>query len=239
MSVLPRGFKSISYCTQLLSIDWYLNVFDNVMLGAYFNSKNLVEAKEKTKESLELLKLSEYSNHSVETLSGGQQQRVQIARALAADPTILFLDEPIVGLDNESSIEVMNKLRSLSKLNNVTIIISSHQLSLVENFCDEIILLREGKVVEHTDLHAFKDSYKTIGKLSLEFESEIEFEKLETISENILYCKNGKTIEILHQGELVDLIVKEFGSNLKQIKKVDISLDDILLLRRRYHNGTV
>lgn len=234
MEYLEYSFKKISYCTQLLSIDWYLNVFDNVMLGSYFNYDTKRDAIREAKNALSLLRLTDFDKCSVEQLSGGQQQRVQIARAFASNPRIMLLDEPIVGLDVESSLQVMNKIKELVEEKEITVILSSHQLSLIENFCDEIVLLNSGKLLAHTTIKDFKEAYKNISKLVIELSDNIKEEDILSVSTDIIYCRGGNPIEILYKNNNIpNELFDKFGKNIKQMKKENLSLDDIFLVRNR------
>ena len=230
---LERGYKSIAYCTQLLSIDWYLNVFDNVMLGAYLNYDEKQIAAQEAHKALSLLKLSEYEQNSVEQLSGGQQQRVQIARALASNPKIMLLDEPIVGLDIESCIQVMCRLREMVDKYNLTIIVSSHQLSFIENYCDEIVLLDSGEFVANKSIKEFKKEYSDMFKIVIETSDDISLEDIKSISNHIILCKDGNLIEIIYKiDDIPSILYKKYGEKITQIRKESLSLDDIFLIRK-------
>jgi peptide/nickel transport system ATP-binding protein len=81
-------------------------------------------------------------------LSGGEQQRAALARILAVNPELLVLDEPFSAQDPESRINLLNLFSSINKKLNITMICISHNLRLLQRFCDEIIIMYQGEIVE-------------------------------------------------------------------------------------------
>ena len=116
------------------------------------------QAVENTKKWLTRLGVEEYSERLLETLSKGNQQKVQLASTLVSDPDIVILDEPFSGLDPVNSQilqEVVKELIASGKI----VIFSSHQMSYVEEFCEDIVIINQGQAVLSGNLQEIKLEY--------------------------------------------------------------------------------
>lgn len=122
-----------------------LSVFNNLYF--YSSLYNIDNIRERIREVLAKVKLSDKENINVRSLSKGQKQRVAIARSLLHDPGILILDEPALSLDPEGISLLRNLLLDLNNNHNKTILISSHDLSEIENMCKRVILINKGKKI--------------------------------------------------------------------------------------------
>ena len=91
-------------------------------------------------------------DHRPSELSGGEQQRVAIARALINQPKILLADEPTGNVDSETSRQIVQTLSDLNRKQGLTVIMISHEESLLVEFADDIIRLRDGRVVEQEQI---------------------------------------------------------------------------------------
>lgn len=135
----------ISWVSQFSSIDWYLSVLDNIRLGARLGGCTFNEAKTISKKCLSIVGLENKEHQSPDTLSGGEQRRLQVARALAQKTKILILDEPTTGLDPVASQIVMEELRKQAD-QGCLVIVSSHDIGLVESLADHILFLSDGEL---------------------------------------------------------------------------------------------
>ncbi|QKS70883.1 metal ABC transporter ATP-binding protein [Paenalkalicoccus suaedae] len=138
--------KEIAYVPQRSAIDWDfpVRVIDVVKMGRFVHIpwyKRLGKTdKDRAMEALHQVGMEEFANRQIGELSGGQQQRVFIARAIAQDAETFFLDEPFVGIDVTSEEIIVNLLRDL-KHQGKTIVVIHHDLSKVESYFDELLLL--------------------------------------------------------------------------------------------------
>ena len=103
-------------------------------------------------ECLDIVGLTDRANHYPAQLSGGQQQRVAIARALAASPKVILADEPTSALDPATTRSVLECLLDINRRFNVTIVIVTHEMSVIRRLCDRAALLHQGKLLEVIDV---------------------------------------------------------------------------------------
>ena len=106
------------------------------------------KAQEKAAELLKLVGLQDKADAYPSQLSGGQQQRVAIARALATDPKVLLCDEPTSALDPNTTNSILELIRDINEKLHITVIVITHQMSVVESICNNVAILDNGEVVE-------------------------------------------------------------------------------------------
>ncbi|NCB20924.1 MAG: ABC transporter ATP-binding protein [Clostridia bacterium] len=142
--------QRLGYIFQEYALIFELNALENVLLPAFALNGYYQNNKDKAREMLAKVGLSERANHRPNELSGGEQQRVAIARALINSPKILFADEPTANLDTATSKEVLSLFRKLNKELGQTIVLVTHE---PENrqYVDRIIWLKDG-LLEKTEI---------------------------------------------------------------------------------------
>jgi ABC-2 type transport system ATP-binding protein len=123
-----------------------MRVSDQLTYFAELSGMNAAAAKEATEEWLARLGLGDRSGARLEELSHGNQQRVQLAAALVHDPELAVLDEPFSGLD-PLGVEAMAELLAQTAATGVAVLFSSHQLDLVEDVCQDVVIIDHGKIV--------------------------------------------------------------------------------------------
>lgn len=144
---LVPGESQMKFVAQNYDLMPYGTVYDNV--GKFISNINLKEKKEKVEELLDVVGLTEFAKVIPKNLSGGQQQRVAIARALAVLPKMLLLDEPFSNLDFSRKFELREKLFKYVKENNLSLIISTHNLEEVLPWADKIVVLQQGRLIQY------------------------------------------------------------------------------------------
>jgi ABC-2 type transport system ATP-binding protein len=117
------------------------------------------KANEQVDKYLELLNIKQYKNKALETLSTGNQQRIQLIVSLIFEPSALILDEPFSGLDPVAVHDMSSMIREQAKKNGVPVLFSSHQLELVDELCDRIILIKNGKILAHGSPEQLREEY--------------------------------------------------------------------------------
>lgn len=133
----------IGWCAQKLVIDWFLNVQDNVLLGARLRGLSGREARAAASDALAAVELSDKATRGPEELSGGEQQRLMIARTLAYAPDVYVLDEPFVGLDALAKESLMSRLRERADAG-ASVLVSSHELDVLGGDMHDVTLLDGG-----------------------------------------------------------------------------------------------
>ncbi|MBA4083736.1 methionine ABC transporter ATP-binding protein [Janibacter terrae] len=121
---------------------------DNIALPLEIAGWSADERRARVAELLELVGLTDRADNHPGQLSGGQQQRVGIARALATRPDILLCDEPTSALDAATTRQILGLLRDLREHLGITVVIITHEPSVVREVCDTVTLLADGRVVE-------------------------------------------------------------------------------------------
>lgn len=144
--------KNVAYVPQRNNIDWDfpITVVDAVLLGTYpklgvFHRPKQAE-KQRAHECLQRVGLQDFSKRQIGELSGGQQQRVFLARALAQQAELFFLDEPFVGIDASSEETIISILKELCD-HGKTVVVVHHDLSKAEEYFDDLVLIN-GELIE-------------------------------------------------------------------------------------------
>lgn len=129
--------------------DMFLTVYDVVASGRspYTNCFGKIKKEDEIiiHESLEIVGINNLKNRYFETLSDGEKQKVMIAKTIAQNTPIIFMDEPTAFIDYPSKIELFSLMKMLTKERNKTIIFSSHDLELLLRYTDDLWLLSKGK----------------------------------------------------------------------------------------------
>ena len=138
--------EKIGYVQQEISVDEFLTGRENLYLHARINqiSGNLI--KSRIDDVLELVELGEKKDQATLTYSGGMRKRLDIANGLLSRPSVLFLDEPTVGLDIQTRRKIWGYIKKIRKDFGMTIFISTHYMEEADNLCDRIGIIDHGKI---------------------------------------------------------------------------------------------
>lgn len=117
-----------------------------LFFGSLFNIPKDVLTK-KVDDLLELVQLTKFKDSQVGTFSTGMQQRMNVVRALLNTPRVLYLDEPTLGLDPQSSVEIREFIKKLNRENGTTVIVTTHMMVDADLMCDRIAIIDHGKIV--------------------------------------------------------------------------------------------
>lgn len=204
-------------------------IYDQLMYFAKLKGMNQKDADTAIKKWAKVLKVEEYLPMPAEKLSKGNQQKIQFMTAIIHNPELIVLDEPFSGLDPVNTEILKNVIIDLVKEGKY-IIMSSHQMASIEEFCTDILILNKGKTVLKGNLKEIKEGYKAnrleistdknIDKYINDFDMDIEFSK------NNEYSIKINSEEKAHK--LLENLVKDhIGVNKFEIKKP--TLNDIFI----------
>ena len=220
-----KAIEKVGTIVENPDLYMYLSGYDNLKLISNLY-KNV--DKKRIDEVIKIVKLETRINDKVSKYSLGMRQRLGIAQALLHKPNLLILDEPTNGLDPEGIKELRDIIKRLATKEKVGVVISSHNLSELESFCNKIVIIKNGEIVETNELKKVKnieESYifevNEISKISKILE-----EKIEKINDNSFKIHTNK--------ESIPEIIKKLIENdikIYTIKEEEISLEDAFLKR--------
>ena len=126
----------------------------NVTLPLRLSGVKKADAEKRGRELLEVVGLPDKANAYPAQLSGGQQQRIAIARALATDPQVLLCDEAPSAHDPKTTHAILDLIRDINRKMGITVIVITHQMSVVQEICNRVAILEHGEVVEEGEVSA-------------------------------------------------------------------------------------
>ncbi|MGB4438565.1 MAG: ATP-binding cassette domain-containing protein [Sedimentibacter sp.] len=218
------------------------NVEDNICFPLEISGQNKKEGRKRAGELLELVGLSDKRKAYPSQLSGGQKQRVAIARALATNPEILLCDEATSALDPTTTRSILALLKDINKKLGITIIIITHEMSVVEEICDYVAIIENGYLAETGQVEEVFSKPKTeaarklvyhsnssvkemTGKkcIRIVFDGKSSFEPV--IANMVLECR--AQVNILF-ADTKDINGKAFGQMVLQLPEDEMLSDKII-----------
>jgi ABC-2 type transport system ATP-binding protein len=143
------------------NVYWRLTVRENLQFFAALAGQRPAATRDRHDELLERFGLADKADTPVRELSRGMKGKVSLACTLARDVDVVFLDEPTLGLDVESSLELRAELRTLADETGTTVLLSSHDMDVIEDVCDRVIIMSDGHVVADDTLDNLLDLFRT------------------------------------------------------------------------------
>lgn len=144
--------KKIGMIFQHFNLMPSRTIFGNVAYPLRKSGLSKKEIREKVRELLQFVDISEKENAYPSQLSGGQKQRVAIARALANDPKILLCDEATSALDPQTTKSILQLLKRLNEKLGITVIIITHEMTVVKEICSRVAVMDRGRIVEEGEV---------------------------------------------------------------------------------------
>lgn len=212
------------------------SIVENPDMYMYLSGKKNLEliarmykgvTKKRIAEVIKLVKLENRIKDKVSKYSLGMRQRLGIAGALLNNPNILILDEPTNGLDPEGIKELRNILKDLAVKENKAILISSHNLAELESFCNKVCVIKNGQVIETTEVKKFKkDAVKNVYYIEVD-----NTKKALKVIKNSNIVDDNKIKAMISKEEIPLLIKKLIKEDILiyQIYEAEISLEEAFL----------
>jgi len=139
--------QHIGYVPQLLSADGALTAWENLLLSTRLYNIPPSEVRPRIERALDAMELTPFAHRLVQGFSGGMIRRLEIAQSMLHHPAVLFLDEPTVGLDPIARRTVLDHIGGLRRRFGTTILVTSHYMEEIEELCERVAVLRNGRVV--------------------------------------------------------------------------------------------
>lgn len=216
-SQIPGVFEKVGALVESPALYLHLSGYDNVKYIALLRQVPL----SKIDEVLELVDLTAHKRQKAKQYSLGMKQRLAIAMALLSEPELLFLDEPVNGLDPNGIVEIRKLLVKINKEKGVTIFVSSHLLSEIEKMCTHIGIISKGVLKYEGTMEDLSRKFETCKiQITLD-EAENWKEKLSSKYANVALEEQNKiTMNLNHTSEIPDFakeIIQE-GARIYEIK---------------------
>lgn len=238
LPLYPKGKKNLKLIGAILegsrNIFWNFTPIQNVKYFSLLRGLKLNKSLPKALSIFNEFDLNEKLDNPVRNLSQGMKQKIAIAISLLHDPQILLLDEPTLGLDPLAGNKMQNYILKFAKENKKIIIITSHQLSVLENICDEIIFLKNGVIISSQSIEELKSNTKKI-KYIIKAKKINDFKSIENIKHfflNIKLHENFSEFEFISQNISLDNIIeqlKNHGFYIIDIEKQKPTLEDLFI----------
>ncbi|MEM3891877.1 MAG: ATP-binding cassette domain-containing protein [Nitrososphaerales archaeon] len=227
--------RSIGVVHQEYTADEDLTGLDNILLCAALYGIPSSAAKQRAWELLELVELKDAAKRKVETYSGGMRRRLELACGLISRPTLLFLDEPTLGLDVQTRVAVWNYIKRLKEEYGMTIFMTTHYLEEADAICDRIAIIDHGKILETGSPSELKSG---LGGDIIEISVNTDKLDLTTLITEIKGVKEVKKVDTLYRikaerGEEVAPAVIEAirsrGLTVSKLSMIKPTLDEVYL----------
>ncbi len=218
-----HAIEQVGCIVESPDVYMYLTGYENLKLQANLY-KNIKE--EQIKEIIKLVGLEKRIHDKVSKYSLGMRQRLGIAVSLINSPNLLILDEPTNGLDPEGIKELRELLSRLAK-SGMGILISSHNLSELESFCNKVCIISKGHIITETSIEDIKSTEGN--KYSIKVKDTSKIKKILEKSDRII---DSEHFEVIREEKEIASLIKELVKNkidIYEVKKTNISLEEAFM----------
>lgn len=183
---LRKARRKITMIFQHFNLLMQKNCIKNICFPLEMEGVPKKQAKKKAQELLELVGLPDKAKAYPAQLSGGQKQRIAIARALATEPEILLLDEATSALDPGTTDQILKLLKKINEELGITLVVITHEMSVVERLCKHVAILDKGEVVEEGEVTSIFHNPKSEAAKQLVFPGRKEYQSSSFPGETLL-----------------------------------------------------
>lgn len=148
VTALPPERRPVNTVFQSYALFPHMNVEKNVAYGLRVRRMDKASIEKRVREMLELVQMADFAKRMPSQLSGGQRQRISIGQALIAGPGFVVADEPVSALDVTMQAQILELLRKLQEELKLSYLFISHDIHVVYQMCDRIMVMKDGKIVE-------------------------------------------------------------------------------------------
>lgn len=229
--------KKIGYLPEERGLYKNVKVIDMLMYLADLKDYPKIDAKKRINYYLEKFDLKGKENVILENLSKGMAQKVQFIGTIIHEPELLILDEPFSGLDPVSQELLKQEVRELAS-KGTAIILSSHQMNLVEEMCDQVLLIHQGKQMIYGSLEDIKLEYANMKCIIYGNNREDIFNKIQDVK-NIEYKGNRAILYLkrdIHITEWILKLPKQLDVIEMNVKRISLHEIFIAIATERYDN---
>ena len=214
------------------NVYWTLSAWQNLVYFGRLKGMRKAAAQARAEELLTGLDLWERRDEKVGDYSRGMQQKVAIAAALIADPPILLLDEPTIGLDVEATRTVKEWVRTLSTERGKTVLLTTHQMNVVEELCDRVAVIRRGQMITDQPTRQLLATFRRRDQYVIEIDGPADGLEL-PVGYEMTSTDDTTTITARLAGpqELYGLVdrLRDRGAILQSLAQVQPDLEDVFL----------
>ena len=240
-SIKENRGRSLRHISAVLegnrNIYWRMTVAENLIFFSGINGLSKREISSRMDYLLHQFQLTEQKNTIVNHLSRGMKQKVAIVISLITNKEIVLLDEPTLGLDVGMSHEMRVILRKIAKEEGKTILLSTHDMNVVEDACDRLVIINKGKVIAYDSMENLKNLFnQLIYRLSLNKQlSEMTLTGLRTdllsVEQDVVDGIHNLRLGLKSPNDLyfVLSLLKEEGVELLSLDKINMSFEEIFM----------
>jgi len=190
---------------------------------------NIKDYEEKIYQISDKLNLTEWLHQYVENYSAGMKVKLALARVLLINPKILFLDEPMAGLDPKTARNIIDLILQFNK----TIFLTSHQMNIIESLCDRIAFLREGKIIKVDSKENFKNLIKGDIKIQINIPDNRKNDLTNTLSNlefvNNLTIENENICFHMNKNNYSNIFEAISKFPITKFKEIETDLEDVFI----------